>query len=342
MSPRARSTRPAREALARPPHGRLRRRGPAALVLAGLAPTLLVLGPATTEAAAADGTCVTSGLSTTCTFGFTGAPQQWVVPAGVRSATFRVVGAAGGLTDVPPLPVEASQGGGVEATVKVVPGSTMQIYVGGRGSDSGAGGWNGGGNGGGTAPHGAGGGGASDVRVAPYGLAMRILVGGGGGGQGARAFYWASGRSPGFGGDGGGSTGGGAGPGSVATTAGARGTSPVAGAARPTIPAPAVWRRRARKTPGASARSPSLVLAAAAASVSAVTGATCTPSAAPNAATASVAGAAAAVAGSPAAAVAARASPPAPGVVAAAASGRGPAPASRANRRPTASSGSPT
>ncbi len=228
MSPRAKSSDPGRDVLAPPRRPRRRRTATAAVALAGLASTVLgAVGPAAPEAAAAgDGICVTSGLSTTCTFPFTGAPQQWVVPAGVRSATFQVVGASGGVIDVPPSPGDASRGGGVEATVRVVPGSTMQIYVGGHGDDyggdGGAGGWNGGGNGGGAEPHGAGGGGASDVRIAPYGLGMRILVGGGGGGQGAPAFYWGGWR-PGWGGDGGGSTGGGAGPGGRGDNGGDKG-----------------------------------------------------------------------------------------------------------------------
>ena len=204
----------------RPGHHQFGRRGMVArsalVALVGLVPTVLnVVGPNGPQAAGADGTWRQAGSAPRAPSATPALPRSGWCPAGVRWATFQVVGAGGGVVSVPPLPGTASLGGGVEATVKVVPGSTTQIFVGGRGGDfiGGAGGWNGGGNGGGTVAHGAGGGGASDVRIAPFGLAMRILVGGGGGGQGARAPYWMPFAVRGLGGDGGGSTGGGWGPG---------------------------------------------------------------------------------------------------------------------------------
>ena len=174
-------------------------------------------------------------------------------------------------------------------------------------------------------PHGAGGGGASDVRIAPYGLGMRILVGGGGGGQGA-AGVLLGGWRPGLGwrwrrlhrrrrG-------------SRRTRRQRRGQGLHLG-----------WRRRRDANPGsgglpspgqqnsgAVARPPSRALDAAAASGSGATEATCMCSAPPSAVTASVAGAAEVAAATPAAAAAAPASRVAPEAVAAAASGRGPAP----------------
>src|SRR5215203_4655597 len=52
----------------------------------------LVFAVSATQAAP---TCVV-GVTTTCTFSYTGAPEAWVVPAGVTSAVFEVHGAQGG------------------------------------------------------------------------------------------------------------------------------------------------------------------------------------------------------------------------------------------------------
>ena len=121
------------------------------------------------------------------TFGYTGGPQTWTVPAGVTSATFDVYGARGGnlAFDV----ILGGRGGRVTATIPVTPGSIMTIVVGGQGEDVGScssgpisGGFNGGGEGGLAVCDGAGGGGASDVRVSPAALTNRVLIAGGGGG----------------------------------------------------------------------------------------------------------------------------------------------------------------
>src|SRR4051794_27092716 len=58
------------------------------LVVAG---TLFVAAPSARAAV-----CTTNVDVTTCEFGYTGAAQTWVVPAGVSSATFDVQGAQGG------------------------------------------------------------------------------------------------------------------------------------------------------------------------------------------------------------------------------------------------------
>ena len=121
--------------------------------------------------------CTGAGLLTTCTFTFTGGAQDWVVPVDVAAATFTVIGAAGGSTNTR----AGGLGGGVVATQNVTPGSVVRLFVGGVGGSEaagfrkqGVGGWNGGGNGGSWIDHngshflypaGAGGGGASDVRV---------------------------------------------------------------------------------------------------------------------------------------------------------------------------------
>ena len=179
-----------------PAQPRRRSRATAGLALATLAPTLaagLTLGVATAPAANAFHDCTSVGLQVTCTFDFDGGRQAWTVPAGVREATFTVIGAWG-------EGVHRADGGapgGTRATITTSPGHELQLYVGGAGGVLG-GGWNGGAQG--TFDSGDGGG-ASDVRVAPYGLADRVVVAGGGGGGGAGL---RSGDQPGAGGSGGG------------------------------------------------------------------------------------------------------------------------------------------
>jgi hypothetical protein len=121
------------------------------------------------------------------TFNYTGAVQTFTVPAGVTSITVDARGGKGGNG------VNLSTGGNggrVQGTIAVTPGSTLNIYVGNAGGDCETcptGGYNGGGGtnaavGGGQA---AGtGGGASDIRVSPYALGNRLFVAGGGGGGG--------------------------------------------------------------------------------------------------------------------------------------------------------------
>ncbi len=175
----------------------------AAPVLTGLA-GLAGLGVATAPAAsAAPGTCVTTSLLTTCTFSYTGDSQDWKVPSGIRRATFTVTGAAGGNAGGQ----SGGRGGGVISTVTTTPGDTYRLYVGGRGSNYGVGGWNGGGNGAGVHnPNGGGGGGASEIRVVPFGNNDVLMVGGGGGGAGSQVLAYMpqpDRRAAGAGGDGG-------------------------------------------------------------------------------------------------------------------------------------------
>jgi len=128
---------------------------------------------------------------TMVTFEYTGAAQSWTVPPGVTQATFDVYGAQGG--GVRFNNVGRGLGGRATVTLPVTPGSVVTIMVGGQGQDVGspctapgrAGGFNGGGAGGsgGFCP-GAGGGGASDVRIGGSDLTHRVLVAGGGGGAG--------------------------------------------------------------------------------------------------------------------------------------------------------------
>jgi hypothetical protein len=125
------------------------------------------------------------------TFYYTGAVQSWTVPAGVNSATFELRGGAGG--DYAPG-YGALGGGGarVTATLPVVPGESLSIYVGGKGNYFATVGVFGGGGAGNL--KGVGGGGATDVRRGTS-LADRLLVAGGGGGAGAAGAAYKGGDS---------------------------------------------------------------------------------------------------------------------------------------------------
>ena len=155
-------------------------------------------------------------------FEFTGAAQEFVVPADVCSLSIDAFGAQGGNgafgTDDAGL---GGEGGRATATIPVTPGETLAVYVGGQGEPgpevveqsvaladepqpdgdvsaqaflvAAQGGFNGGGdslfpaedeeNG----SPGGGGGGASDVRQGGNALENRVVVGGGGGGGGGEA-----------------------------------------------------------------------------------------------------------------------------------------------------------
>jgi hypothetical protein len=112
----------------------------------------------------------------TRTFDSTGAEQTFVVPAGVTNMQVRAVGGRG---------AGGSQGAEVEGEVSVTPGETLYIEVAGNGQ-LGKGGFNGGGEGGAEAQ---GGGGGSDIRLAPRSAGLspdtRLIVAGGGAGGGS-------------------------------------------------------------------------------------------------------------------------------------------------------------
>lgn len=111
---------------------------------------------------------------TVTTFNWTGAMQTYVVPTGVASVTIECWGAQGGdLTG-------NSLGGYSRGMLIVSPGTTLNVAVGGGGSN---GSWNGGGANLGTGS--TAGGGASDVRLGGAQLFNRVIVAGGGGGCGA-------------------------------------------------------------------------------------------------------------------------------------------------------------
>ncbi|HEY7135499.1 MAG TPA: hypothetical protein VIB48_10565 [Acidimicrobiia bacterium] len=127
-----------------------------ALGASSLAPAA---GAATPAATAAPVAFTTPGTTT------------WTVPAGVHRIEVVAVGAKGG--DSPASSFFHANGGAgaqVRAVVDVTPGQQLQVDVA---------------VGGGTSQWGGAGGGAADVRVAPYALTNRVVVGAGGGGAGA-------------------------------------------------------------------------------------------------------------------------------------------------------------
>ena len=130
-------------------------------------------------------------------FALTGSAERFTVPADARVALIDTYGASGGDASGwgSEVPYVAGRGGATSAVIDVTPGEVLEVRVGGRGEASFE--WGvgvrtpvpGGYNGGGGAmlpsddtPVGATGGGASDVRRAPFGLDDRIVVAGGGGG----------------------------------------------------------------------------------------------------------------------------------------------------------------
>ena len=131
---------------------------------------------------------LTNDLAQSVTFNYTGSVQTWTVPPCVFCLNVDIRGAAGG--GVLGNPYAGSGQGGRGARVQhtcipVQPGQVLEIRVGGCPTNH-VGGYNGGGNGHNSATvqmSSKGGGGASDIRVAPYGLANRIVVAGGGGGR---------------------------------------------------------------------------------------------------------------------------------------------------------------
>ncbi|HEX2035884.1 MAG TPA: PxKF domain-containing protein [Chloroflexota bacterium] len=189
----------------RRPRGRATPRGALAILAAagGLALAVAPPGAAPAPAQSVPPGCQATGRTVTCTYAAPGV-STLVVPAGVTALTVDAFGAEGGVgTEVVAPGGQPGRGGRARATLPVVPGETLQLTVGGRGSSGrpGTGGVGGGGHGAGV---GGGGGGASDLRRAPFALGDRLLVAGGGGGGGAAGYFEIPG---GHGGGGGGLTG---------------------------------------------------------------------------------------------------------------------------------------
>ena len=139
-------------------------------------------------------TPVCSADQCTVTFSATGAAQSFTVPSGIETLTVTADGAQGGSTGA--TLQAGGLGGSVTATLSVVPGSTLSVVVGGRGTDEDnfppdpvAGGFGGGGTGaegGQSQSSGAGGGGGSFI-FGPSGTTL-IAAGGGGGAAGQSTF----------------------------------------------------------------------------------------------------------------------------------------------------------
>ena len=148
--------------------------------------------------------------SQTFTFTCPTTTTTWTVPAGVTSILVDVQGASGGTAGTGLGATTPGKGGRTQATLAVVPGQILNIYVGGAGGNGNLFGAVGGFNGGGSTSGygtwgGGGGGGASDIRIGGVALANRVIVGAGGGGAGYDG-GGCTGDQP--GGDGGGLTGG--------------------------------------------------------------------------------------------------------------------------------------
>lgn len=143
----------------------------------------------------AQGTCTTSGNTTTCTFAFTGAEQTFTVPNGVTQADVTAIGGHGGLEGLGG--VSGGRGAQVSGTLTgLSSGQTLYVEVGGNATSNGScfpsslctGGFNGGGN----THFGGGGGGASDIRTQSRTVPLttadsRLIVAAGGGGAGEAA-----------------------------------------------------------------------------------------------------------------------------------------------------------
>lgn len=167
----------------------------------------------------------TSGCpgTTTETFGYTGAEQAFVVPAGVCGVSIEVSGAQGGPASQRDGNGHPGAGGWAQAEFDVTAGERLTVLVGGAGEamrfgsgapPTGAGGYGGGGDG---AVLAGGGGGLSLVRRG----SQTLLVAGGGGGASSSSFL------DGDGGGGGGSTG----EDGASSAGGGRGGTQVAGGA---------------------------------------------------------------------------------------------------------------
>jgi Glycine rich protein len=166
-------------------------------------------------------------------FNYTGADATFTVPECVTSITVDAYGAQGGNGTF----YLGGLGGRVQATLTVVPNTSLNIRVGGAGGGpcpaGGMPGFNGGGQGNCDAASDSGaGGGATDIRVSPFGIGNRIVVAGAGGGAGFNC--GTTSNQPDHGGAGGGLTGqqypslctpAGAGRGGTQTAGGVGGTS---------------------------------------------------------------------------------------------------------------------
>src|SRR4051794_31510067 len=162
-------------------------------LVAAMAALLIAYSPSPAHAAAC---WATTGGTTTRSYSPTGAEDTFEVPLGVSSIHVVATGAPGAEGARGGL---AGSGAQVSGNLKVVPGQTLYVEVGGAPTNVAGncnvvaciGGFNGGGssfNLGGSSGLGGGGGGASDVRTESSSLSTsldsRLIVAAGGGGSG--------------------------------------------------------------------------------------------------------------------------------------------------------------
>jgi len=126
---------------------------------------------------------IETGWAQSATFFCINGPQSLVVPNGVFTIHIEAYGAEGG-GEVAGF---GGRGGFARGDLQVIPGETLDIFVGCAGGLVGSGNSPGGFNGGGTGnantnPGFGGGGGASDVRQGGDTVGFRVIVAGGGGG----------------------------------------------------------------------------------------------------------------------------------------------------------------
>lgn len=123
--------------------------------------------------------CININAQETTVFEYSGEVETYLVPECVTQLNITIQGAAGGGD-------EGGDGSTISGILNVTEGQILEIRVGGMGNCP-EGGFNGGGEGGNanqSSNDGCGGGGASDIRTAPYSLTDRIIVASGGGGMG--------------------------------------------------------------------------------------------------------------------------------------------------------------
>lgn len=156
--------------------GRVARSGPGRVAVVVLCAVVGLAALTSTPAAASNRrSVVDSSVAGAVSFGYTGGAQNWVVPAGVSQVQIDARGAQGQSNF-------GGLGGETIANIPVTAGQSVAVLIGGAGANS-VGGFNGGGSAAAAGfPYGAGGGGATDVRMGGTDLASRVIVAGGGGG----------------------------------------------------------------------------------------------------------------------------------------------------------------
>lgn len=168
-----------------------------------------LLTPVTAQAVSATPTTYCWQYECNASFPYTGDYYRWIAPFDANFG-FSLWGAQGGDAKYgSTIYTAGGKGGYVTKYIALTEGQVVYIYPGGQGASSNdaninavvAGGYNGGGNGydgSTTAIRGAGGGGATDIRVGGNALSDRVLVAGGGAGGSSYTSYGT--KTPGVGG----------------------------------------------------------------------------------------------------------------------------------------------